>query len=96
MTTGIRDQYYKRLLWSVEEAVASGVNIFVHRGVEDTDVRHTDQLVNHFSEKVSEGLGPMTGHLQIIEHPDCKHHQVASYLKKKGCLAQVIYSNLIE
>ena len=88
MIPSIRDRYSTRLLHSVEEAVVRGVNIFVHRGVEETDTRHTDLLVNHFS-------GKETSSLQIIEHADCHHHQVAMYLKQKGQLAKVLLSNLI-
>jgi len=87
MTPIIRYRYYKRLLQSVDQAVvAKGINVFVHRGVEKSDIRHTDLLLSHFSEMSS---------LQIIEHEDCLHHQIAVHLKQQGKLAQVLHSNLV-
>jgi len=86
MTPIIRYRYYKRLLQSVEQAVAKGINVFIHRGVEKSDNRHTDILSSHFSEMSS---------LQIIEHEDCQHHQIAVHLKQQGKLAQILQSNLI-
>ena len=87
MTPIIRHKYYKRLLQSVEQAVANEVNVFVHRGVEKSDIRHTDLLLSHFSE--------MSSCLQVIQYEDCPHHQIAVHLKQQGKLAQVLQYNLI-
>lgn len=86
MVPSIRDGYCRRLLQSVEQAVAKKTNVFVHRGVEKSDMRHTDLLQSYFSDMPS---------LQIIEHEDCPHHQIAVHLKQQGKLAQVLHSNLI-
>jgi len=86
MTPIIRHRYYKRLLKSVEQAVANEVNVFVHRGLEKSDIRHTDLLLSHLSEMSS---------LQIIQYEDCPHHQIAVHLKQQGKLAQILQSNLI-
>ena len=87
MTPIIRHRYYKRLLESVEQAVANEVNVFVHRGVEKLDIRHTDLLLSRFSE--------MSSCLKVIQYEDCSHHQIAVHLKQQGMLAQVLQSNLI-
>ena len=97
MTNTIRVRYRRRLLSSVEEAVTRRVKIFVHRGMEEADIRHTNMLTNHLSEKASEGCcDPLDGHLMIVEHHDCQHHQIAVHLKEKGQLAQTLFQNIIE
>ena len=91
MTSIIRDEFSSRLLKSVEEASTTGnVNVFVHRGVEEADVGHTDRLMSY--------LGPRRGseNVKIVEHPDCEHHQIAVHLKNKGQLAQVLSRSLID
>ncbi|KAL7543403.1 hypothetical protein ACHAXR_012820 [Thalassiosira sp. AJA248-18] len=92
MTPTFRDRFAIRLLQSVEEAIHinNRVKIFVHRGVEKADVRHTDSIISQLSGKGVTGF-PVT----IIEHPDCKHHQIAVHLKEKGQLAEVLSCNLI-
>lgn len=96
MTFDIRDRFCERLLQSVEEASSSKPNIFVHRGVEEADIRHTDKLAGHFSRKHSEyDDKSLDRQVKIVEHTDCLHHQVAVHLKQKGQLSKILHNNLI-
>eukprot|EP00585_Thalassiosira_rotula_P005468 CAMPEP_0196141910 /NCGR_PEP_ID=MMETSP0910-20130528/10701_1 /TAXON_ID=49265 /ORGANISM="Thalassiosira rotula, Strain GSO102" /LENGTH=520 /DNA_ID=CAMNT_0041403139 /DNA_START=174 /DNA_END=1736 /DNA_ORIENTATION=+ len=95
MSPGIRDRYCTRLVRSVEEAAARRTKIFVHRGVEEADVGHTDRLTSCLFANVSEGSERPAEYVKIIEHKDCPHHQIAVHLKKKGQLAHVMTCNLL-
>ena len=76
---------------SVEEAsTTENVNVFVHRGVEEADVGHTDRLMSYFRPRRG------SDNVKIVEHPDCEHHQIAVHLKNKGQLAQVLSRSLID
>jgi hypothetical protein len=78
------------------------VNVIVHRGSEETDVRHTDLLENRFtSRSAKEGVGGIVGWeggdgvLRVVEHPDCPHHQIAVHLKDRGMLTRVLRRDLL-
>ncbi|KAL7551757.1 hypothetical protein ACHAWF_014946 [Thalassiosira exigua] len=94
MTARIREKYVRRLLSSVDE-VGFGVRVIVHRGVENADIGHTDFLVNRFSQDAPKGPRH-SGELEVIEHPDCEHHNIAAHLKEKGQLAKVLSRNLVQ
>lgn len=96
MSPGIRDRYCTRLVRSVEEAAARRTKIFVHRGLEEADVGHTNRLTSYLFANVSGGSERSAEHVKIIEHKDCPHHQIAVHLKKKGQLAHVMSCNLLE
>jgi len=94
MTPFIRDRYRKRLLCSVKEALAQ-VKIFVHRGVEEADVGHTDRLLSRLSMNALDDSDPSTRRIKVVEHKECHHHQIAVHLKDQGQLTNVLNSNLI-
>ena len=90
MTSSIKEMFLARLFENAEAAVKKGVILFVHRGVESSDARHADQLMSRLSSRC-----PLESErLQIIVHPDCDHHQVATHLKQKELLLETI-SNCI-
>lgn len=86
MTSSIKEAFQSRLFENAEAAVKKGVILFVHRGVESSDARHTDQLISGISPKCHLN----SERLQIIIHPDCDHHQVATHLKQKGVLLETL------
>lgn len=88
MTTNIRDGFRIRLFHSVDDGVEKGVKIAVHRGVEESDVKHTDTLLSGIAHSSRRGV-------QIVEHEGCKHHQIAVYLKEKGELMHVLACMLL-
>ena len=77
MATLIRNEFQRNLLVNVRRAVLDGVNINIHRGLEESDVKHTSELLSHFSSCES---------IKVIEHAECVHHQSAVYLKEQGRL----------
>lgn len=95
LSTSVRNTYCTRLLRSVMEAVhAKKSNIFIHRGVDAADVYHTNRLVNDCTSlKVATDEAVNT--VRVIEHADCRHHQVAVHLKERGQLTDVLYRSLI-
>jgi len=91
MTPMIKDMFRRRLFESVGTAIKGGVQMFVHRGVEESDTRHTDKLV---SELAGESL--KHDNLRVIVHSDCNHHQVAVHLKERGQLLNAVSNILIK
>ncbi|KAL9185994.1 hypothetical protein ACHAXT_005232 [Thalassiosira profunda] len=81
--SAVREGYLRRLLRSVDEAVGANVRVAVHRGMEEVDVGHTDLLLSCLS--VSS-----VRQVEVIEHKDCNHHQLATLLKQEGRLAQIL------
>jgi hypothetical protein len=84
MTTVIRDEFQRKLFENVKRAVADGVKICIHRGLEESDVKHTKELLSHFSSCESDI--PIGSSIEVIEHAECVHHQSAVYLKDNGRL----------
>lgn len=95
MSTSIRNRFCNRLLQSVEEAIlVRKTNIFIHRGLDIADIRHTDRIIRHFSISMMPTGGP-DEKVEVVEHEDCGHHQIALHLKEKGQLSNVLHCNLI-
>ena len=95
MTVGLRKEFPDLLYRNVGSALDAGVSVIVHRGSEETDVRHTDLLENRFTSRSSKvgvariaGGDDVDGILRIVEHSDCPHHQIAVHLKGRGMLMQ--------
>ena len=102
MTPGVRSKFRDTLYSSVGSALDAGVNVIVHRGTEESDVRHTDLLEDRFTSlRVKEGAvrdeggEDGDGILRIVEHPDCLHHQIAVHLKGRGMLTRVLSRDLL-
>ena len=86
MTLLVKERFQAQLVGNVKAALQKGVRLFVHRGIESSDAKHTDQLINWL-----ESIDPIESErLQIIEHSDCDHHQIAVHLKQKGQLLDAI------
>lgn len=97
MTPRVREEFHDRIVGSVGRALQGGIRVTIHRGVESADVRHTDHLVNELSKMVwgSRGVADGLRKLRVVEHADCKHHQVATYLKGRGEVTGVLYADLV-
>jgi len=95
LSTSVRNTFCNRLLRSVMEAVlAKKTNIFIHRGVYAADVHHTNRLLKDCTSwRVA--TDKSVNRVKVIEHADCRHHQVAVHLKERGQLTNVLYRNLI-
>ena len=86
MTLLVKGRFQAHLVDNVKAALQKGVRLFVHRGIESSDAKHTKQLTNWL-----ESIDPIQRErLQIIEHSDCDHHQSAVHLKQKGQLLDAI------
>ena len=102
MTQSIRDEFQSRLYQSVEQSINDGVMVFIHRGVEECDVRHSDALRWHLfnlddmelNQSISSASRTTKGGLRVIEHTSCNHHQIAVHLKEKGQLVRELSSLL--
>lgn len=90
MTPMVKDKFQTLLVENANEAINKGVTLFVHRGIESSDTQHTDQLV----ERLALTCPLERKRLQIIEHPECDHHQIAVHLKQKGQLLDVLSNGL--
>ncbi len=90
MTPKVREKFQTLLVENANEAIKKGITLFVHRGIESSDTQHTDQLV----ERLALTSPLESRRLQIIEHSDCDHHQIAVHLKQKGQLLDAISNGL--
>eukprot|EP00521_Asterionellopsis_glacialis_P000851 CAMPEP_0195253850 /NCGR_PEP_ID=MMETSP0706-20130129/4713_1 /TAXON_ID=33640 /ORGANISM="Asterionellopsis glacialis, Strain CCMP134" /LENGTH=194 /DNA_ID=CAMNT_0040306435 /DNA_START=41 /DNA_END=625 /DNA_ORIENTATION=- len=93
MTRNQCESFQNRLVESVREATTSpkdAVRITIHRGIEEMDVCHTNQLLACLNED-THGENCT---VQIVEHPKCTHHQIAVYLKKQGTLLSKLSQGL--
>jgi hypothetical protein len=89
-----RDLFQPSLLNCAHRSIKDGVMIFIHRGAEGSDVRHTDELMEKLSylgvfesnQLNRSVLKNAAGRIEVIEHIDCSHHQIAVHLKEKGQL----------
>ena len=91
MTLLVKEKFQTHLVEHAKEAIQKGVRLFVHRGRESSDTKHTDQLMNRLA-----SIDPLESErLQIIEHSDCDHHQIAIHLKQRGQLLDVISNCLM-
>lgn len=99
MTQLVREEFRNRLFLSVEQAMENGVDIRINRGVEEGDVNHTNDLMNYLSYKGYLGtdianqsilnvLSKKRGRVEVKQHVDCNHHQVAVHLKEKDQLVE--------
>lgn len=99
MSPNVCERYCKRLLQSISEAsVDRGVRIFIHRGVETADVRHTTKLMRCLAKRMSTAereSAALSANIHIVEHEDCAHHQIAVHLKQNDKLADVLFRNLM-
>ncbi len=102
MTPGIRRKFRDMLYRGIGSALDAGMNVIVHWGSEESDVRHTNLLEDRFlSRRAKEGAArdggweDGDGILQVVEHPDCLHHQIAVHLKGRGMLTRVLYRDLL-
>lgn len=79
MTPMVKEMFQVRLFESVEKAVDKQVRIIVHRGLESSDIKHTDLLMNRLNSSKRDKLN-------LAVHSGCTHHQVAVHLKEKNQL----------
>jgi hypothetical protein len=97
MTQLVKEGFRSRLFNSVEESVKMGVRIRIHRGIETEDVKHTNELMGHLSSRpcfgtafanhsIPHALFTAKGSIEVIQHADCYHHQIAVHLKEKAQL----------
>lgn len=91
MTPMVKEKFQRLLIENANEAIKKGIALFIHRGIEISDTQHTGQLV----ERLALTCPLESKRLQIIEHPDCDHHQIAVHLKQKGQLLDAISNCLI-
>jgi hypothetical protein len=102
VTQLVREEFRNRLFLSVEQAMEKGVDIRINRGVEEGDVKHTNDLMNYLSHQ--DYFGPdlssqsipyvwsrANGRVEVREHVDCNHHQVAVHLKEKDQLVEELF-----
>ncbi|KAL3805852.1 hypothetical protein HJC23_007813 [Cyclotella cryptica] len=99
MTQLVREEFRDRLFLSVEQAMKKGVDIRINRGMEEGDEKHTNELMNYLSsygylrsdltnQSIPNVVSTGKGLVEVREHMDCKHHQVAVHLKEKGQLVE--------